>query len=166
MPTHVIEEDLRIHQVGGERLVVDLATGLYFSQSTRGELVAGVSLPPADGYDDGTLELHSSLRFLGHIGRALVELLPVAARLKVLRQWCGPYDVSPDGDAIVGPTPGFPRLIQLCGFTGHGFMMAPAVSRIVARWLVAGERHPMLERWDPSRFRDGAQPRREDMIFG
>ncbi|MCA9636930.1 MAG: FAD-binding oxidoreductase, partial [Myxococcales bacterium] len=101
-------------------LVVDLDSGLYFSQSTRGELVTGISLPALPGYDDASLSLHSSLRFLAVLGRTLTTLLPITRALKVLRQWTGPYDVSPDGDAIVGPSPGHPHFVQLCGFTGHG----------------------------------------------
>ena len=147
-------------------LVVDLSSGLYFSQSTRGELVAGITLPDApDGHDEA-LTLHSSLRFLTHLGRTLTRLMPITAAMKVLRQWVGPYDVSPDGDAIVGPSPGHPDFIQVCGFTGHGFMMAPAVSRLLARWLFDGTAHPMLARWDPSRFLAGGPARREDMIIG
>ncbi|MCB9701396.1 MAG: FAD-binding oxidoreductase [Myxococcales bacterium] len=147
-------------------LVVDLDSGLYFSQSTRGELVTGISLPDVDGYDDDSLALHSSLRFLAVLAARLTALMPITRSLKVLRQWTGPYDVSPDGDAIVGPTPGHPDLIQLCGFTGHGFMMAPAATRLVARWLVRGEAHPMLQRWDPARFKGAPTSRREDMIIG
>ncbi|HEY8380499.1 MAG TPA: hypothetical protein VIK91_28650, partial [Nannocystis sp.] len=62
--------------------------------------------------------------------------------------------------------PGHPDFIQVCGFTGHGFMMAPAVARLLARWLVDGTTHPMLARWDPGRFSSGALARREDMIIG
>jgi glycine/D-amino acid oxidase-like deaminating enzyme len=54
-------------------------------------------------------DLHSSLRFLGHLSRTLTRLMPITAAMKVLRQWVGPYDVSPDGDAIVGPSPGHPN---------------------------------------------------------
>lgn len=147
-------------------LVVDLSSGLYFSQSTRGELVTGITLPDAADGSDTSLTLHSSLRFLGHLARTLTRLMPVTAGMKVLRQWVGPYDVSPDGDAIVGPSPGHPNLIQVCGFTGHGFMMAPAVGRLLARYLADGTAHPMLARWDPGRFAAGSATRREDMIIG
>lgn len=148
-------------------LVVDLETGLYFSQSTRGEIVTGITLPDPPGQPpDREVRLGSSLRFLSNVSRALIRVLPIAAHLKPLRQWSGPYDLSPDGDAMVGPSPGHPELIQVCGFTGHGFMMAPAVGRMVARWLADGQGHPMLERWDPCRFRDGRPSRREDMIIG
>jgi sarcosine oxidase subunit beta len=151
-------------------LVVDLATGLYFSQSTRGEIVAGITMPtagPTGGPDDSIdVDLGSSLRFLTRLSAALTRVMPVCRQIKVLRQWSGPYDVSPDGDAIVGPSPGVPELIQVCGFTGHGFMMAPAVGRIVARLIAQDERHSILTRWDPSRFSRGTGPTREDMIIG
>jgi sarcosine oxidase subunit beta len=147
-------------------LVVDLSEGMYFSQSTRGEIVTGITMPDDGDHDAVTIDMGSSLRFLTRIGRALCRLFPLAASIEVLRQWSGPYDVSPDGDAMVGPSPGLPALIQVCGFTGHGFMMAPSVGRIVARLIARGERHPMLERWDPGRFAHGAPTRREDMIIG
>ena len=148
-------------------LVVDLEAGLYISQSTRGEIVTGITLPDPPGHAPADeVRLGSSLRFLSNVARALVRVLPVARHLHPLRQWSGPYDLSPDGDGIVGPSPGHPNLIQVCGFTGHGFMMAPAVGGIVARYLARGQHHPMLDRWDPSRFCDGRQRPREDMIIG
>ncbi|MEM7158964.1 MAG: FAD-binding oxidoreductase [Myxococcota bacterium] len=146
-------------------LVVDLVTGLYFSQSTRGEIVAGITMPD-EGPPDTEVDLASSRRFLASLGAALTRVMPITSQLRVLRQWAGPYDLSPDGDAIVGPSPGIPRLYQVCGFTGHGFMMAPAVGKLLARYLATGESHPMLERWDPSRFSRGEATRREDMIIG
>ena len=147
-------------------LVAELGTGLYFSQSTRGEIVAGIRMPAEDDSGSATIDMRSSLTFLRLLSSALVDVMPLTASLRVLRQWAGPYDVSPDGDAIVGPTPGHPRLIQVCGFTGHGFMMAPVVGRMLARFLSNAERHPMFERWSPDRFRHGATRRREDMIIG
>jgi sarcosine oxidase subunit beta len=146
-------------------LVVDLSTGLYFSQSTRGEIVAGITMSD-EGPPPTEVDLGSSRRFLSHLGRALTRIMPITAQLRVLRQWAGPYDVSPDGDAIVGPSPGVPRLYQICGFTGHGFMMAPAVGKLVAELLATGKRHPMLDRWDPARFARGDGGAREDMIIG
>ena len=70
------------------------------------------------------------MRFLSNVSRALIRVMPIARHLKPLRQWSGPYDLSPDGDAMVGGSPDHPELIQVCGFTGHGFMMAPAVGRL------------------------------------
>ncbi|RMG95731.1 MAG: FAD-binding oxidoreductase [Deltaproteobacteria bacterium] len=149
-------------------LVVDLSTGLYASQSTRGEVVAGVTMGAPDFHARADeIDLSSSLAFLERIGRALTRVFPRLGGVSVLRQWAGPYDFSPDGDPIVGPSPGHPKVIQMCGFTGHGFMMGPAVGRIVARYIATGESHRLLERWSPSRFADGGvRKRREVMIIG
>ncbi|MGH1343187.1 MAG: NAD(P)/FAD-dependent oxidoreductase [Nannocystales bacterium] len=149
-------------------LVVDLDCGLYFSQSTRGEIVAGVSMPSeGEDADPTEINLGSSMLFLGRLSRALCRAMPIARSLKVLRQWSGPYDVSPDGDAILGRTPAFPNLIQICGFTGHGFMMAPVIGEIVARNLVHGKDHPVLTHWSPGRFDDpNYTGRGETMIIG
>ena len=148
-------------------LVVDLDSGLYFSQSTRGEIVTGITLRDPEALPaPQSVDLSSSLRFLAHLSRALIRVLPCARSLKPLRQWSGPYDISPDGHPMVGPSPGHPGIIQLCGFTGHGFMMAPVVGEIVGQWLATGEKHPILDHWDPCRFAEGRAHEREDMIIG
>lgn len=149
-------------------LVADLHTGLYFSQSTRGEIVTGITVPDPPGASAAkNVDMRSSLRFLAHVARTMAELMPMVRHLRPLRQWAGPYDISPDGDPIVGPSPDHPDFIQVCGFMGHGFMMAPIVGRLVAEWMAGRERHAMFDRWDPTRFRDGRSiERREDMNIG
>jgi len=151
-----------------------LETGLYFSQALRGEVVGGVSLPEPAGGDHGgggaraEARLGSRLRFLEAMGRGMTELLPRLGHVKVVRQWAGPYDMSPDGDPLVGEAPGVPGFFLCCGFTGHGFMMAPVVARHYAAYLTGGARHPFFEAWRADRFAAGRGPRgdREEMIIG
>ncbi len=50
----------------------------------------------------------------------------------------GFYDTTPDHREILGPLAGLPGLWLAAGFSGHGFMMAPAVGRALADWI-AGE---------------------------
>lgn len=147
-------------------LVVDLVSGLYFSQSTRGEIVTGVTLHDVPGVDDDGVDLGTSLHFMETMAHHLTAVLPLARALHPVRQWSGPYDISPDGDAIVGASPDHPGFVQCCGFTGHGFMMAPAVGRLLAAWLHDGTSHPMMDRWRPDRFARGLSRRHEDMIIG
>ena len=71
-------------------------------------------------------------------GLGLTMAEAMAARhpqIKVLRQWAGPYDVIPDNNPILGRTPGLPNMLQMSGFVGHGFMMAPAVTEAMATWM-------------------------------
>ena len=141
-------------------------TGLYVSQSLRGELVGGISLPAED--DGGQVRLGSRLAFATTMARALVELMPRLGHVKVVRQWAGPYDVSPDGDPIVGELPDVPGFHVVCGFRGHGFMMAPVVARHFAAFLDGGAPHEFLTAWSPARFAAGAPPRAggEEMFIG
>ncbi len=141
-------------------LVSALGTGLYFSQSQRGEIVGGMGDPrePA-GISHG-----STLRFLARFSRALTEFAPVTAGLPVMRQWAGCYDVTPDNNPILGPA-GPANFFQLNGFVGHGFMMAPAVAEIVADALTGRPRDEIVDRFSLSRFADGTAVR-EDFIIG
>lgn len=142
-------------------LVSVLDSGLYFSQSMRGEIVGGMG----DPNEAAGMQLGSTLRFLSRYSKALLEVLPGLGSLKILRQWAGPYDVTPDNSPILGRTPQLPNLLQLSGFVGHGFMMAPAVAERMARWMVTGESDELFERFNLARFAQG-RLEREDMIIG
>jgi sarcosine oxidase subunit beta len=154
-------------------LVSVLASGLYFSQSMRGEIVAGIttpSQPPGQSPDPSTgpasaIQLGSRLLFLETLAAELIALCPGFAGVKVLRQWAGPYDVSPDGYPILGEPPGHPGFYLACGFVGHGFMMAPVIARHYAELLCGGARHTIFDRCRLSRFAE-EQLEHEEMIIG
>ncbi|MBS2025750.1 MAG: FAD-dependent oxidoreductase [Deltaproteobacteria bacterium] len=131
-------------------LVSMLGTGLYFSQSMRGEIVGGMGDPD----EPPGLNQESSARFLARYARALTEIMPRVGEVKLLRQWAGCYDVTPDHSPILGETPGVAGLLQMSGFVGHGFMMAPAVGRRMAEWM-GGAKDEMFERYSLSRFAEG-----------
>jgi sarcosine oxidase subunit beta len=72
--------------------------------------------------------------------------------------------VTPDNNPVLGRTPGLPNMLQMSGFVGHGFMMAPAVAERMAAWM-CGESDDLFTRWDLTRFSSGhLEP--EEMIIG
>jgi sarcosine oxidase subunit beta len=145
-------------------MVSELSSGLYCSQSMRGEIVGGVTVP---GHGS-TYAMGSTLEFLATYSRRLVRLMPILGDIKILRQWAGPYDQSPDGNPIVGAVPGHPNFFLACGFVGHGFMMAPIVGKLYAEWLTGGTKHEIFERYTLARFSDGsaAAHEKEDFNIG
>jgi len=145
-------------------MVSELRSGLYFSQSMRGEIVGGVTIP---GHEP-SYAMGSTLEFLSTYARRLVRLMPILGDIKILRQWAGPYDQSPDGNPILGTPPGHPDFFLACGFVGHGFMMAPIVGKLYAEWLTGGPPHEIFDRYTLERFTSGHRSRdpREDFNIG
>jgi len=142
-------------------LVADLTSGLYFSQSTRGEIVGGIS---NDEVPEG-IDQRSSHRFLALYARALTRTCPVLGSVKVLRQWAGCYDLTPDQNPIVGQVDEVDDFFQVSGFMGHGFMMAPVIGKLMAQYIVERTELPMFERWNLRRFKEG-RLLSEAMIIG
>jgi sarcosine oxidase subunit beta len=137
-------------------MVVRASDGLYFSQTMRGELVGGISVPHTEGLGAG---MTTSAGFFTRYARALLGLYPALRELRILRAWSGYYDESPDGLPILGGDPKLPGLVHAAGFGGHGFMLAPSVSRLVAA-AALGEHPPELAPFAPTRFADPSAPLR------
>lgn len=142
-------------------LVADLSNGLYFSQSMRGEIVGGIS---NEDVPEG-LDMGSSHRFLALYARALTRAVPVLGGVKVLRQWAGCYDLTPDANPIVGEVSAIEGFHQASGFMGHGFMMAPVMGKLIADHIAEKRSSPLFEKWNLSRFAEG-KLLSESMIIG
>jgi len=142
-------------------LVADLSNGLYFSQSMRGEIVGGIS---NEDVPEG-LDMGSSHRFLALYARALTRTVPLLGKVKVLRQWAGCYDLTPDANPIVGQVDAIEGFYQASGFMGHGFMMAPVMGKLLAEHIAEDTTSPLFERWNLRRFAEG-KLLSESMIIG
>ncbi len=87
------------------------------------------------------------------------------AGVKVLRQWAGCYDITPDANPIVGPVDEVDDFYQASGFMGHGFIMAPVVGKLLAERIAGGKSVTVLEPWKLRRFKEG-KLLSEAMILG
>jgi sarcosine oxidase, subunit beta len=92
-------------------------------------------------------------RWRSAVRAAIRELLPRLEHLDFTILTEGVYDVTPDRQAIIGPVD--EGLWIAAGFSGHGFMLAPAVGRIVAEALAGDGEDEALAILDPRRFAEG-----------
>ncbi len=140
--------------------LVPMDSGLFVSQTMRGEIYAclGVVKGPAENY-------RSSFKFITSISRLMIELMPRLSSVKLLRQWAGYYDITPDTNPILGPVAEIENFLQCHGFMGHGFMMAPAIGEIMAQLMVRDQIHPEIECCGLNRFQTGGLVA-ETMIVG
>lgn len=117
-----------------DAMVISFKDGIYFSQQEEGQVLGGIPPPEkVTGYDDT-----ATLSFLQHMSRTLTRYAPVLRHMRVLRQWTGYYDVTPDARPILGEVDELQGFVQCNGFSGHGFMLAPVVARVLAQ-RIAGE---------------------------
>lgn len=124
-------------------LVAAFERGVAFKQLTNGVFYLGW-LGDRPEIDD--------LTFVERSLAAAATLLPLLHDLPVRRIVAGTYDTTPDHRAILGTAPGLDHLYLAAGFSGHGFMVAPAVGDLLAG-LVAGDApDPLLEAFSPDRF--------------
>jgi sarcosine oxidase subunit beta len=133
-------------------MVIDLETTAYFNQTDRGEVVAAIHVARDEA---ATYDTSSTLTFLERISRILVHFFPRLRPVRVLRQWAGTYDVTPDGSPILGPVEEVRGFIQANGFSGAGFKLCHIVGRLLAEYIVTGVLPPLIRPYGLSRFREG-----------
>jgi sarcosine oxidase subunit beta len=130
-------------------VVMSNAIHAYVSQSDKGELVIGAG---TDAYTSYTQRgaLHVNL----HTLEAICELFPSFRRLRMLRNWGGIVDVTPDRSPIIGKTP-VPGLYVNCGWGTGGFKATPGSAQVFAWTMAKDEPHPVNAPFTLERFRDG-----------
>lgn len=133
-------------------MVISIKKGFYFSQSMRGEIVGGIG----DDHDTSTYSCASSPDFLFNYAAALRETFPALGRARIIRQWAGLYDVSPDARPIIGTVEGYDGYYHACGFSGHGFMLSPMVAQLMAELITTGKTSIPIDTLNLSRFSSGA----------
>ncbi len=121
----------------------------YMSQSDKGELVIGAGTDAYTSYSQ-TGGLHIS----SHTLDAICELFPVVRRMRMLRNWGGIVDVTPDRSPIIGKTP-VPGLFVNCGWGTGGFKATPGSGHVFAHTVARGEPHPINAGFTLDRFRTG-----------
>jgi sarcosine oxidase subunit beta len=137
-------------------MVISITNGIYFSQSLRGEIVGGIGDPMEPGLEDpARFDTRSQLRFAVRFAKELIRYYPRASRVRMMRQWAGMYDVTPDHRPILGGVPGLDGYFHICGFSGRGFMLGPVTGRRMARHIVTGQPDDIITRLALDRFESG-----------
>ena len=98
------------------------------------------------------------------VRRGIEELTPTLSFVSFDLLVDGIYDTTPDHEAILGPVDGLAGLWLAAGFSGHGFMMAPAVGRALADWICDVDPGEGAAALRSSRFRNGAELRFETQV--
>lgn len=144
-----------------EAMVISFRDGIYFSQQREGQIIGGLPIPEErSGY-----KMMPTIVFMQHMARTLTRYAPVLKHLNMLRHWTGFYDVTPDARPILGEIKQVKGFIQCHGFSGHGFMLSPMVTKLLCDLIVDGKTSEVLENLNLERFK-GKKIKREISVVG
>ncbi len=129
-----------------DTIIVSGSLHVYVSQSDRGELVMGASTDPYSLYST-----RSTLEFKEGLAMHLLDLFPFVGNLRVLRQWAGMADMTPDFSPVMGLTPVQDYYID-AGWGTWGFKATPVCGKRMAETVATGQAPDILRPFELERF--------------
>ena len=130
-----------------DKVIVSATLHVYVNQTDRGEVVIGAEIDPYPSYD-----VASTLPTLEMMAAYALELFPVLEEARVLRQWTGICDITPDFSPIIGAVPEVAGFIVNVGWGTYGFKAGPAGGKTVAELIDTGRTPKLIEPFSLSRF--------------
>jgi sarcosine oxidase subunit beta len=130
-------------------VVVSGSLHVYVSQTDRGELVFGASVDPV-----GTYRVNGTLEFIEELAGHVLELMPGISKMRLLRQWSGLCDMTPDYSPVMGYTPVDGYLVDV-GWGTYGFKAGPVAGETMAESIAIGRNADLITSFGIERFTEG-----------
>lgn len=118
----------------------------YLSQTARGEMLIGAEYERAPSYSYGT-----TFDLLASCSAKAAAYLPFMKNLRILRQWAGVCDISPDASPIMGATP-VENFLITTGWGTWGFKAIPAGGEQMAELIATGRTPELIAPFSYDRF--------------
>jgi len=127
-------------------LVSSMDLYVYVSQTARGELLVGAEILPYNTYST-----RSTFDFVAESAKRSIQILPFMAKARLLRQWTGLCDMTPDSSPILGQTE-VERFYLMAGMGTWGFKGSPIFGRTMAELVATGRTPELIAPFAPDRF--------------
>lgn len=129
-------------------ILVSGSLHVYVSQSARGELVMGASLDPYE-----VQSTRSTLDFVEGLSAHMLDMFPFLSHAKVVRQWAGMADMTPDFAPIMGKTPVEGFYLD-AGWGTWGFKATPISGKTMAHTVAHDAAHPLITGFSLDRYQN------------
>ncbi len=124
--------------------------GAYLTQKPNGGIIGGIALKYGPTWD-----ITPTYEFLREVAKNFSKIIPALKYITIIRQWGGYYAETPDHNATIGKINEIEGYYLSAGFSGHGFMLAPAAAEGMAELITKGSSSLPLDFYDPYRFERG-----------
>ncbi len=131
-------------------MVMSFSKNIYCQQVPHGAFLMGRSNPEQEpGHD-----ISSTWQFLDEMSKTVCDIMPLIGKLNIVRQWGGSYNMSPDHQPIISKANEISNFYMACGFSGHGFMLAPMTGLLMSELIFGLEPTIDLKALSIDRFKD------------
>ncbi len=132
-------------------MVMSFSLNLYCQQVPHGAIIMG----RGDEGEPRDFRITSGWHFLDEMTKTITDILPPLKDIRMIRQWAGLYNMTPDRQPILGAVDEVEGFYQAVGFSGHGFMFGPATGVLMAEKILGEENTIDIDMLHLNRFREG-----------
>ncbi|MGC9372886.1 MAG: NAD(P)/FAD-dependent oxidoreductase [Thermovirgaceae bacterium] len=132
-------------------MLMSFSGNYYIQQRPHGSIIGGCSPEghPED-YENG-----NSWGFLEKMSRTITSLLPRTRGVRVVRQWSGLYNMTPDRQPIMCEADTVEGFYMSVGYSGHGFMFGPISGELLAQKILGQDPWIPIDQLHYNRFEKG-----------
>lgn len=141
-------------------MMVDNGSGVYLHPESGGLLMGMANKDEAPGFKTTVDEA-----FTIAIAEAAIARIPRLEEAAISAQWAGLYEVTPDHHPILGAIAPFRNAFVAAGFSGHGFMHAPAAGLAMAELMLGRAPFLDLDSVSLARFQGGQALHQGDEVM-
>lgn len=133
-------------------MAISFSGNFYMRQTKHGQFIMGQGDPD----EKPGINNNVTYRFEREMAEKMCAIFPFLSKLRIVRHWSGHYNMSPDAQPIIGESTSVPNFYYAIGFSGHGFMLAPAVGEALAQMIIYGRTlHVDITELNLDRFEKG-----------
>ncbi|MEG1559261.1 MAG: FAD-binding oxidoreductase [Clostridia bacterium] len=132
-------------------MVMAFGLNLYVQQSPHGSFIMG----RGDPNEPRDLRRTSSWQFLSEMSKTIDKVLPKIGELRVVRQWAGLYNMTPDRQPIYDKSSVAEGFYMAIGFSGHGFMFGPITGIVMSEMILGDKKSIDVSALNKNRFEQG-----------
>jgi sarcosine oxidase subunit beta len=132
-------------------MLMSFSRNFYCQQTPHGSIIMGFGDP--NERKDG--DIGSSWQFAQEMAQKMTAVVPLLKEVSMVRQWAGLYNMSPDAQPILGEHPQIEGFYMAIGFSGHGFMLAPITSKLIAELILKRKTSLPIDKLEIGRFERG-----------
>jgi sarcosine oxidase subunit beta len=141
--------------------VIDFHTGFYFRKELDSVMWSG-----GDMLERWSFDTETEWDRLQESVEKAARRVPILANARMMRGWAGLREVTPDHLPIIGQVPEAKGFVCATGFSGHGFMHAPASGRLVAELLLDARTFLDISPFRPERFSEPGGANHRELSIG